>query len=535
MSKTKTSPNLAQLEGASLLDCTLRDGGYYTAWDFDALVVETYLRAMSKLPVSTVELGYINSPKSGYAGKYNFLRPSVTTHARNILRPNQVLGVMFDEKSVSPGDVRSLLLGHREAVGLVRIAVAPTRIPQALELAREIKALGFAVGLNVMYLSKYWSDVGSIQSIEKVAGVIDSFALVDSYGSCVPGQVAAAVTSAREVLGDMPLGFHGHDNLGLALANSLVAAESGAAIIDGTVRGMGRGPGNTRIELLLVHKTAADLRALDHVALDAVMEPFAELHANHPWGTNLVYMISGAAGLPQNEVMDWLGKNRYSIPAIVDALQGRSGQGLDVKEYANLAKVATASAEVLIIGGGSSVETHKEYVREFVEKTGCTIIHANYQHLDLAATLAGDQFVCVAGNAASRLPKAKDLMSIDRQIVSSPPRFDTTVSSDMPVAQVEPLAANATTGLGPISDVGPLALALGAAAALEARSVTLVGFDGYDNATSAEQELAEEVQALIGTFAAQNPEVRLTSATRTRYRIDTESLYSRLARTDTRV
>ena len=52
------------------------------------------------------------------------------------------------------------------------------------------------------------------------------------------------------------LGFHGHDNLGMALANTLTAIEEGVDIVDATVTGMGRGAGNLRTELLLtvLHK-----------------------------------------------------------------------------------------------------------------------------------------------------------------------------------------------------------------------------------------------------------------------------------------
>ena len=41
-----------------ILDCTLRDGGYYTDWNFTSDLVETYLKTVSKLPISIIELGY---------------------------------------------------------------------------------------------------------------------------------------------------------------------------------------------------------------------------------------------------------------------------------------------------------------------------------------------------------------------------------------------------------------------------------------------------------------------------------------------
>jgi 4-hydroxy 2-oxovalerate aldolase len=53
-----------------ILDCTLRDGGYYTNWDFDEKLVADYLLAMNKLPVDILEIGYRSTPQKEYMGKY---------------------------------------------------------------------------------------------------------------------------------------------------------------------------------------------------------------------------------------------------------------------------------------------------------------------------------------------------------------------------------------------------------------------------------------------------------------------------------
>lgn len=45
-----------------ILDCTLRDGGYYTNWDFSSDVVKTYIETTNKLPVDYLEVGYRNKP-----------------------------------------------------------------------------------------------------------------------------------------------------------------------------------------------------------------------------------------------------------------------------------------------------------------------------------------------------------------------------------------------------------------------------------------------------------------------------------------
>ena len=56
-----------------ILDCTLRDGGYHTNWDFDENFVAEYVNTIRDLPVSRIELGYRNPPQAGYAGRYYYV------------------------------------------------------------------------------------------------------------------------------------------------------------------------------------------------------------------------------------------------------------------------------------------------------------------------------------------------------------------------------------------------------------------------------------------------------------------------------
>ena len=58
------------MDNIKLLDCTLRDGGYYTDWDFDKNLVIDYCRAMEELPIDYVEVGYRSIPLNGYLGEY---------------------------------------------------------------------------------------------------------------------------------------------------------------------------------------------------------------------------------------------------------------------------------------------------------------------------------------------------------------------------------------------------------------------------------------------------------------------------------
>jgi 4-hydroxy 2-oxovalerate aldolase len=99
----------------------------------------------------------------------------------------------------------------------------------------------------------------------------------------------------------------------------------------------------------------------------------------------------------------------------------------------------------------------------------------------------------------------------------------------LPVLQVEPLRAADVTRMGPVSDTGPLGLGLGAVQAVGARECFLAGFDGYEMATVAEQELSREVEATLARFLEVNPGVGLRSLTATRYQLEQVSVYGLVA------
>ena len=67
-----------------ILDCTLRDGGYYTNWWFSDEFVESYLRTVSKLPIDIIELGYLSNKIDNY-GLYYHLNKKILAKAKKLL------------------------------------------------------------------------------------------------------------------------------------------------------------------------------------------------------------------------------------------------------------------------------------------------------------------------------------------------------------------------------------------------------------------------------------------------------------------
>ena len=68
-----------------LLDCTLRDGGYYTNWDFEKDLLETYRSNIEKLPFDYIEIGYRNIPQKEYRGSFFYSPVGILTKKASTL------------------------------------------------------------------------------------------------------------------------------------------------------------------------------------------------------------------------------------------------------------------------------------------------------------------------------------------------------------------------------------------------------------------------------------------------------------------
>ena len=98
-----------ELNNVKILDCTLRDGGYYTNWWFSDKFVKNYLSTISKLPIDIVELGYLSNNIDEF-GIYYHLNKASLSKAKNILRKNQKIYAMLNLKEFkSVHEMKSLI------------------------------------------------------------------------------------------------------------------------------------------------------------------------------------------------------------------------------------------------------------------------------------------------------------------------------------------------------------------------------------------------------------------------------------------
>ena len=139
-----------------ILDCTLRDGGYYTNWDFENDVVDTYIHNLNALPIDYIELGYRNKTQTEYLGQFGYCPVSTLQHIHSLSKKK--LAIMLNEKDCLPSDLELLLEPIKGVISMIRLAVDPKNFDRAIILAKAVKAMGFDVAYNTMYMST-WDDL----------------------------------------------------------------------------------------------------------------------------------------------------------------------------------------------------------------------------------------------------------------------------------------------------------------------------------------------------------------------------------------
>ena len=513
-----------------ILDCTLRDGGYYTKWDFDYELVQNYFESFNKLPIEFLEIGYRSNPMKSYLGEYFYCPPHVLERCKNI--SNKKLVIILNEKDVRAEHVPSLLSPCKGYIDMVRIAIDPKNFKRALILAEAVKKMGFLVGFNVMYMSTWYEQKEFLGQIKEVNGIADYFYMVDSFGGVYPEEVKKTYDIVRQQT-DVEIGFHGHNNLQMGLINTLTAIDCGVSIVDATVTGMGRGAGNLRTELLLTALNAKNAlnENLDFNALSKVVDPFTKMKAEYGWGSNLPYMVSGAHSLPQKEVMEWVTKRYYSLNSIIRALSNQSKGIKDNKELKTLDFSDVKKHEsVIVIGGGPTAVEHFRAIKEFLIKNPeIGVVHASSKNSRNFEELPNEQYFCLVGNEGHRLEEVFDFKNRILGKCILPP-FPRKMGTYIPNALENCSYELASVDFTERFKDSHTAIALQTAVELSASKIYMTGYDGYSGETigKKEQELFLENEYLFKQFQ-ESLKIPLISITSSLYEgLNQDSVYSKI-------
>jgi 4-hydroxy 2-oxovalerate aldolase len=237
------------MQTSKILDCTLRDGSYVNDFQFTAADTENIVYQLDKVGFSYIEVGHGVGLGASERGK-------------NIAAASDIEYMQAAAKAVKKGkwgmfcipgiaNLDHLRIAADNGMDFVRIGSDVSEIDSSAPFIALAKTLNIEVYANFMK-SYVLSPLEFSRLAARSAGFGSEMVyLVDSAGGMLPNEVRSYLQVAREEAPNVPIGFHGHNNLGLAVANSLVCAEEGAAMIDTSLQGFGRSAGNTPSEQFL--------------------------------------------------------------------------------------------------------------------------------------------------------------------------------------------------------------------------------------------------------------------------------------------
>jgi len=242
-----------------ITDSSLRDGNHSVKHSISLNSIKKYCKFADDAGVPIVEVGHGNGlgASSLLIGQSTHSDDDILTTAKKYL-PNSKLGV-----HVIPGiatvdkDIKPAI---DKGVDVFRVATHCTEATLSkshIEYLSKTDKQVFGV-LMMTALTDTKTLVENALIMEKYGA--EAVIIMDSTGTYLPQDVAERVGALTDAL-SVDVGFHAHNNLGCAIANSLTAAQSGAKYIDACLRGFGAGAGNAALELVIpvLEKSKFDL------------------------------------------------------------------------------------------------------------------------------------------------------------------------------------------------------------------------------------------------------------------------------------
>jgi len=291
-----------------VLDCTIRDGGLMNKWQFSKEFVKDAYESCVEAGVDYFEIGYISSEDQFSRDEFGPWKFCAEKDVREIVGQNKTktkLSVLADIGRIKEEDIRPK---KESVIDMFRVACYDHQIDKAIALAHHVMDKGYEATINLMAVSK----VSERKLDEVLADVAKSrvkvFYLVDSFGTMYSEDIRHLMKKYTEALPGITIGFHGHNNLQLAFANTIECIIEGANMLDATMLGIGRGAGNCTLELLLsfLKNPKYKLRPV----LGTIERHVRPLQKQIDWGYFMPYMISGVMNEHPRAALEYMDSDK---------------------------------------------------------------------------------------------------------------------------------------------------------------------------------------------------------------------------------
>lgn len=258
-----------------ILECTLRDGSYVNNFQFTEEDTRQICTALEGSGFDLIEIGH----GMGLGASERGLGIAAETDETYLRAAAESIESAEWGMFCIPGiaELSHVDLAANFGMRFIRVGTNIEDYKDAEPFVTLAKRHGMFVCINFMksYVCPPAEFAQYAVAAEKFGA--DLIYLVDSAGGMLPDEISAYVDAVHSASRDLRLGFHGHNNLGLGVANSLVAVEHGIEIVDTSLQGFGRGGGNVPTEQLLsaLMRTGVDM-GIDPIAVMDVAEKYIQ-------------------------------------------------------------------------------------------------------------------------------------------------------------------------------------------------------------------------------------------------------------------
>ncbi len=535
------------MKNIKILDCTLRDGGYYNNWDFSIELINDYLKATAIAGVDFVELGFRFFDKSTFKGPCAYttdeflgnlkipkkLKVAVMVNASDLLihgtkDPIKNIKLLFSKKKKS-------------RVNLVRIAAHHDEIKKILGVINVLKKYGYIVALNIMQIADRSEKEITflVKNISKTP--LDILYFADSMGSLDIKKLVQIIANIKTYW-KKSLGIHTHDNMSRAAINTNIAINHGVNWVDGTITGMGRGPGNSKTEYLIIEYESLLSKKVNIIPLlELIDKYFNPLMHKYKWGTNPFYYLAGMYGIHPTFIQTMIENNRFTNKDILSSiihLKKLGGKKFN-KDLINLnssiyigkspgkwsPKKVISNKDVLIIGSGPSIKEYKKIIENYVIKNKLYVIALNTQK-SINEKLINIRATC---NSLSLISDRNNFKKIKQKIVLPLSRMSEDITNSLKYNKILDFGLEVKKNKFEFKEnyvVLPNSLvasyALGIATSGKAKNIFLAGFDGYPSDDPRRIEMDE----VFTLFRKYSKKTKILSITPTKFKINSVSIYA---------
>jgi len=291
-----------------VVDCTVRDGGLMNKWQFSDEFVKGVYDACVEAGVDYMEIGYKSSEKAfdrKEVGPWKFCAES---DLRRIVGDNNTklkLSALADIGRIDFDDIPN---AADSVIDMMRIACYVHQMDKAIALAHHCMDKGYETTVNLMAVSKV-NEHDLDEALSDLAkSRIPIVYVVDSFGSMYSESTEYLLKKYQAALPGKEIGIHAHNNMQLAMSNTVTSLIGGATYLDATLLGMGRGAGNCPIEILIAFLKNPKYRLLP--LLKAIQEQVLPWNKKIDWGYHVPYLITGALNEHPRSAMAWMDSDR---------------------------------------------------------------------------------------------------------------------------------------------------------------------------------------------------------------------------------